>query len=88
MPSEQRSCWIESQGDAAVLHLGGVWRLPQLRTLEVELGALHQPLRESLAGAPALAVEGGALSDIDTAAALLHHYFYKDNTLVRMLPGK
>ena len=54
-----------------MLHLGGVWRLPQLRTLEVELGALHQPLRKSLAGAPALAVEGSALSDIDTAAALL-----------------
>lgn len=25
---------------------------------------------------------------LHTAAALLHHYFYKDNTLVRMLPGK
>ena len=50
-----------------MLHLGGSWRLPHLRTLEGELTTL----RESLAEATGLAIDGSALADIDTAAALL-----------------
>ena len=31
---------------------------------------------------------GYALVAVHTAAALFHHYFMRDNTLLRMLPGR
>jgi len=54
-----------------VLHLGGSWRLPQLRNLQDELAALGQTLRDALAEGCGLPIDGSGLHDIDTAAALL-----------------
>jgi phospholipid/cholesterol/gamma-HCH transport system permease protein len=71
MPEASRPCWIERLQGAAVLHLGGSWRLPHLRALHGELASLRQPLRDAVADSAALAVDGSALSEIDTAAALL-----------------
>jgi len=71
MPTAHRPCWIERHEGAAVLHLGGSWRLPHLRALDGELAALREPLQEALAGPTGLVIDGSALQDIDTAAALL-----------------
>jgi cytochrome b561 len=35
-----------------------------------------------------LATAGYFLVGLHAAAALLHHYAFRDNTLVRMLPGR
>lgn len=35
-----------------------------------------------------LATLGYYIIGLHAAAALMHHYFWKDNTLVRMLPGR
>jgi phospholipid/cholesterol/gamma-HCH transport system permease protein len=63
MSDEQRCCWIGDAQGGATLHLGGPWRLLQLRELDSQLSALGRTL-------PAR-VDGHALQDIDTAAALL-----------------
>ncbi len=71
MPTAPRPCWIERHDDAVVLHLAGVWRLPQLRSLDAELAALREPTRAAQNEGASLSLEGSALQEIDTAAALL-----------------
>ena len=67
MPTVERRCWIEAHDGAATLHLGGRWRLGVLRGLDDELAELRDALRD----ATPQAVDGAALQQIDTAAALL-----------------
>jgi phospholipid/cholesterol/gamma-HCH transport system permease protein len=55
----------EARGGPTRLRLHGAWRLPQLAAIEAALaGALPR-------GAPALTVDGSALEQIDSAAALV-----------------
>jgi phospholipid/cholesterol/gamma-HCH transport system permease protein len=68
MADAQRSCWIEEHDGQVVLHLGGVWRLASLRELSGQLGGV---LQGTVARAVPRAIDGSALQDIDTAAALL-----------------
>lgn len=56
------SCALEADAGRTVLHLQGAWRLAALPTLWPRLRAL--PL------APGIAVDGSALSELDSAAAL------------------
>jgi phospholipid/cholesterol/gamma-HCH transport system permease protein len=65
MPDEQRSCWTEEHDGQVTLHLGGEWRLGTLRELSQRLGQALQPQRLPQA------IDGSALRNIDTAAALL-----------------
>ena len=64
MSPTQRCCWFDEH-DAA-LHLAGEWRLAGLRALHAQLAALDDSLR----GCSGV-VDGSALTQIDTAAALL-----------------
>jgi phospholipid/cholesterol/gamma-HCH transport system permease protein len=68
MTTADRACWIEEQQGAVVLHLAGAWQLAGLRRLSAELAKLGDALKGTAA---AVAVDGHALDDIDTAAALL-----------------
>jgi phospholipid/cholesterol/gamma-HCH transport system permease protein len=71
MEAQGRSCWIEPGPDGAVLHLRGRWRLPQLKALAADLRALADDLQDAPRHAVPQAVDGRALEDLDTAAALL-----------------
>lgn len=68
MTSTEASCRIEHGDGGSVLRLAGSWRLARL-------GELDAALRHARAGAEKLrvpvALDGSALADIDTAAALL-----------------
>lgn len=68
MTSTEASCRIEYGDGGSVLRLAGSWRLARL-------GELDAALRHARAGAerlrPPVALDGSALADIDTAAALL-----------------
>lgn len=66
MSPPERCCWFDEH-DAA-LHLAGEWRLTGLRALGTALAEPAHALRER-GGAPT--VDGSALAQIDTAAALL-----------------
>jgi phospholipid/cholesterol/gamma-HCH transport system permease protein len=71
MADAQRSCWIEEHDGQVTLHLGGAWRLGALRELSQQLvgpGGLLQALPAQRVPS---AIDGTALQDIDTAAALL-----------------
>jgi len=71
MADAQRSCWIEEHDGQVVLHLGGAWRLASLRELSGQLGGVLQGTAAQAAPRAIDAIDGGALQDIDTAAALL-----------------
>jgi phospholipid/cholesterol/gamma-HCH transport system permease protein len=71
MESQARSCWMEPGPDGATLHLCGVWRLPRLKPLAADLAAWADGLQDAPRHAVPLAVDGSALDDLDTAAALL-----------------
>ncbi len=63
MPAEA-SCRLDTVGDAQVLRLSGDWRMPQLAALDGALAALPRLPRS-------LTLDGAALGELDTAAALL-----------------
>ena len=71
MADAQRSCWIDEHDGQVVLHLGGAWRLGALRELSRQLGGLNGPLHQAAAQVAPRMIDGAALQDIDTAAALL-----------------
>ncbi|MCU0924204.1 MAG: ABC transporter permease [Burkholderiaceae bacterium] len=71
MADAQRSCWIEKHDGQVVLHLGGAWRLGALRELSQQLIGPGGPLQAVASHAVPRAIDGAALQDIDTAAALL-----------------
>jgi len=64
---DHRRCWLEEHDGTVTLNLGGRWGVDKLRGLDAQLGQLTAALRQS----PAMAVDGSALQQIDTAAALL-----------------
>jgi phospholipid/cholesterol/gamma-HCH transport system permease protein len=66
MSPPERCCWFDEHDGA--LHLAGDWRLTGLRALGAELAEPADALRQR---GGALAVDGSALTQIDTAAALL-----------------
>ena len=68
MTSADTACRLEHDDDGSVIRLAGVWRLPRLAELDAALHALA-PAQERLP-AP-LMLDGSALEEIDTAAALL-----------------
>ncbi len=71
MVDAQRSCWIEEHDAKVTLHLGGAWRLGGLRELSQQLAGPGGPLQALPAQRVPQAIDGSALQDIDTAAALL-----------------
>ncbi len=71
MEAQGRSCWIEPGADGATLHLRGRWRLPHVAALSAELAALGTHLLDAARHELPQAIDGGALEDLDTAAALL-----------------
>ena len=71
MADAQRSCWIDEHDGQVVLHLGGAWRLGALKELSRQLGSPDGPLPPGAAQVAPRMIDGAALQDIDTAAALL-----------------
>jgi phospholipid/cholesterol/gamma-HCH transport system permease protein len=71
MAEAHRSCWIEEHDGEATLHLSGAWRLGALRVLSKQLGGPGGPLQAVASHALPKLIDGAALQDIDTAAALL-----------------
>ena len=71
MADAQRSCWIDEHDGQVVLHLGGAWRLGALKELSRQLGSPDGPLPPGATQAVPSVIDGAALQDIDTAAALL-----------------
>ena len=70
---------LERDATGAVLRLSGAWRLATLPALDRELTALALP--------PELSVDGSALADIDTAAALaLLNHLRSSGVNVKQLP--
>jgi phospholipid/cholesterol/gamma-HCH transport system permease protein len=68
MTTADRACWIDEQQGATVLHLAGAWKLAGLRQLSDQMAGIGDVLKSATGP---LAVDGRALHDIDTAAALL-----------------
>jgi phospholipid/cholesterol/gamma-HCH transport system permease protein len=64
MANTEAPCRLERAGDKQVLHLAGDWRLPHLARLDGALAALPRL-------GPAVTLDGKALAELDTAAALL-----------------
>lgn len=58
------SCRLDDSGDGAVLRLAGDWRMAHLATLDGALATVPVPHT-------ALTLDGAALAELDTAAALL-----------------
>jgi phospholipid/cholesterol/gamma-HCH transport system permease protein len=54
---------VDTEAERATLRLTGAWRLPRLAEIEAALQGLAVP--------PALAIDGSALTEIDSAAALV-----------------
>jgi phospholipid/cholesterol/gamma-HCH transport system permease protein len=71
MADAHRSCWIEEHDGQVALHLGGTWRLSALRDLSQQLRGPGGPLQTKATHAVPRIIDGAALQDIDTAAALL-----------------
>ena len=71
MADVQRTCWIEEHDGKVTLHLGGAWRLGALRELSQQLAGPGGALQALPAQRLPQAIDGNALQDIDTAAALL-----------------
>ncbi len=72
--------WLTLSAAGKPVDLFG-FALPLLTGVDAALAHSLKELHESLATA------GYALIGLHAAAALLHHYVMRDNTLVRMLPG-
>jgi phospholipid/cholesterol/gamma-HCH transport system permease protein len=68
---------LEADDQGATLRLTGAWRLPQLAEIEAALTGLALP--------PAVAVDGAALSQIDSAAALV---LLRALRVARFAPGQ
>jgi phospholipid/cholesterol/gamma-HCH transport system permease protein len=71
MADAERSCWIETHAGTAALHLRGTWRLSRLRELSAQLTGLTDQLQDAPRTDVPQCLDGSALDDIDTAAALL-----------------
>ncbi len=71
MADAQRSCWIEEHDGQVTLHLAGAWRLASLRELSSQLSGPGGALKPAAPQAVPQTIDGAALQDIDTAAALL-----------------
>lgn len=59
-----------------------VWQLPALMAENKDFSQWIKDIHETVG------VVGYFLIGLHTAAALFHHYFIRDNTLSRMLPGR
>ncbi|MGL6111236.1 MAG: MlaE family ABC transporter permease [Rubrivivax sp.] len=71
MVDAHRNCWIEKHDGHAALHLGGLWRLAGLRERGAQLQGLTDQLQDAPRSELPSVLDGSALQDIDTAAALL-----------------
>jgi phospholipid/cholesterol/gamma-HCH transport system permease protein len=71
MAEAQRSCWIEEHDGEVALHLGGAWRLAELRELSRQLDGPGGALQAVASHRLPATIDGAALQHIDTAAALL-----------------
>jgi len=58
-----RDCWLERDGEQATLFLSGAWQLSRLAEIDAALAGVAIP-------ASTIAVDGAALTRLDTAAAL------------------
>src|SRR5512134_3935176 len=63
MSASARDCWLEQAGGEDTLFLAGAWHLPRIARIDAALAAAGIP-------ASALALDGAALTALDTAAAL------------------
>lgn len=75
------SGWAMSSAGGYPVSLFGLFQLPPLVEKNKELGMLFHDVHEYLGFALIAAVI------VHTGAALLHHFYYKDNVLKRMLKG-
>jgi len=73
--------WLLMNGEGKGVTAWGV-ELPVLIAKDKALAHTLEEIHEIGANA------GYALVAVHTAAALFHHYFMRDNTLLRMLPGR
>ena len=64
MSAEARDCWLEREEGQATLFLSGAWQLSRVAGIDSSLTAVALP-------ASAITLDGGGLSRLDTAAALL-----------------
>jgi phospholipid/cholesterol/gamma-HCH transport system permease protein len=71
MADAQRSCWIEEHDAEVTLYLAGAWRLGALRELSQQLAGPGGPLQTQPRQPVPQRIDGSALQDLDTAAALL-----------------
>jgi cytochrome b561 len=76
------SGWLMSSAGGFPVSVFGLFTLPDLIAPDKEWSKFFRETHEWLAYAIIIMVSLHAL------AALLHHYYYKDNVLTRMLPGK
>ncbi|WP_438864307.1 cytochrome b [Neptunicella sp.] len=72
--------WLIISAEGKTLDLG-LFSLPNFMTTDKALAHDLEEIHETIGTA------GYYLIGLHAFAALLHHYFFKDNTLVRMLPG-
>jgi phospholipid/cholesterol/gamma-HCH transport system permease protein len=63
MSAPARDCWLEGEGGQATLFLAGAWHLPRIAEIDGALAGTHVP-------ALPIALDGAALTRLDTAAAL------------------
>jgi phospholipid/cholesterol/gamma-HCH transport system permease protein len=63
MSASARDCWLEREGGQATLFLSGAWHLSRIAEIDAALAGVAIP-------ASALALDGAALTRLDTAAAL------------------
>ncbi len=75
--------WVAMSGEGEAVWLSGMgWRIPMIPNVGESLGETAGELHE------AVAVVGYGLIGLHTIAALAHHYWLRDDTLRRMLPGR
>jgi phospholipid/cholesterol/gamma-HCH transport system permease protein len=63
MSAPERDCWLEGEGDQATLFLAGAWHLSRIAEIDAALAGAAVP-------ASPIALDGAALTRLDTAAAL------------------
>jgi len=63
MSAPARDCWLAREGEQATLFLSGAWQLSRLAEIDAALAGVAIP-------ASTIAVDGAALTRLDTAAAL------------------
>ncbi|WP_416305930.1 cytochrome b [Neptunicella sp. SCSIO 80796] len=73
--------WLIISAEGKTLDLG-LFSLPNIMPTDKDLAHDLEEIHETIGKA------GYFLIGFHALAALLHHYFFKDNTLRRMLPGK